>query len=225
MKRKLIGTATGPAWESLSLGILLSMAGGFMDAYSYIHRGGVFAYAQTGNILLLGIRVSRGEWARAWSYLLPILAFVAGLLIANAARGSRVPRFSSWRTIILVAECVIFFGVGFIPQDGNAYANCLISLACGMQTESFGTIRGHSVATTMCVGNLRSAVNAFYGFWSTKNRQLAEKAALIGGIILSFVAGAVLGNTCIEWFAGRSIWLCDLFLLVGCAVLYTGENR
>lgn len=33
--------------ESLRLGLLLALAGGFMDAYSYIERGGVFANAQT----------------------------------------------------------------------------------------------------------------------------------------------------------------------------------
>lgn len=34
--------------ESIELGILLALSGGFMDAYSYIGRGGVFANAQTG---------------------------------------------------------------------------------------------------------------------------------------------------------------------------------
>ena len=37
--------------ESIELGAILALAGGFMDAYSYIGRGGVFANAQTGNIL------------------------------------------------------------------------------------------------------------------------------------------------------------------------------
>ncbi|MBC8862671.1 DUF1275 domain-containing protein, partial [Escherichia coli] len=40
--------------ESIGLGLLLALAGGFMDAYSYIERGQVFANAQTGNILLFG---------------------------------------------------------------------------------------------------------------------------------------------------------------------------
>ena len=39
--------------ESIELGILLALSGGFMDAYSYIGRGEVFANAQTGNMLLL----------------------------------------------------------------------------------------------------------------------------------------------------------------------------
>ena len=41
--------------ESIEVGILLALSGGLMDAYSYLLRGEVFANAQTGNIILLGI--------------------------------------------------------------------------------------------------------------------------------------------------------------------------
>ena len=34
--------------ETLRLGIILALSGGFMDAYSYLERGNVFANAQTG---------------------------------------------------------------------------------------------------------------------------------------------------------------------------------
>ena len=44
--------------ESLVLAILLTISGGFMDAYSYMCRGEVFANAQTGNILLLGVSLA-----------------------------------------------------------------------------------------------------------------------------------------------------------------------
>ena len=38
--------------ESIRLGAILALSGGFMDAYSYMERGEVFANAQTGNMLL-----------------------------------------------------------------------------------------------------------------------------------------------------------------------------
>ena len=51
--------------ESIKLGVILAIAGGFMDAYSYMCRGKVFANAQTGNILLLGINISERNWHMA----------------------------------------------------------------------------------------------------------------------------------------------------------------
>ena len=46
--------------ESIELGILLALSGGFMDAYSYLARGQVFANAQTGNMLLFGVNLASG---------------------------------------------------------------------------------------------------------------------------------------------------------------------
>ena len=51
--------------ESLLLGGLLAMAGGFFDAYTYLCRGGVFANSQTANIVLVGLQLAVGEWHRA----------------------------------------------------------------------------------------------------------------------------------------------------------------
>ena len=48
--------------ESIGLGTILALSGGFMDAYSYIERGKVFANAQTGNMLLFGVNLSEGNY-------------------------------------------------------------------------------------------------------------------------------------------------------------------
>ena len=68
--------------ESIELGIILALAGGFMDVYSYIGRDHVFANAQTGNILLVGVSISEATghlrdatsspWCRLpWALCLP----------------------------------------------------------------------------------------------------------------------------------------------------------
>ena len=41
--------------ETFRLGALLTVVGGFLDTYTYLSRGGVFANAQTGNIVLLAL--------------------------------------------------------------------------------------------------------------------------------------------------------------------------
>ena len=66
--------------ESLFLAALLAIVGGFLDAYSYLLRGGVFANAQTGNIALLGVYIQRRNGSMIIHYLVPILAFAAGVV-------------------------------------------------------------------------------------------------------------------------------------------------
>ena len=68
--------------ESIRLGMLLAFSGGFMDAYSYIQRDQVFANAQTGNILLLGVNLSEGNLPGALYYGI-ILCFVFGAVTGN----------------------------------------------------------------------------------------------------------------------------------------------
>ena len=89
--------------DSIELGIVLALAGGFMDAYSYIGRDGVFANAQTGNILLTGVHLSEGDFALALRYLVPVLCFAAGIVISDLVHERISSRFH-WRQITVLAE-------------------------------------------------------------------------------------------------------------------------
>ena len=94
-----------PRHEQLAVGLALAFAGGFFDAYTYLTRGGVFANAQTGNIVLMSLATARGDAKAAAYYLLPICAFFLGVLISEWIRPSSPTRaactgcrsFSCWK--------------------------------------------------------------------------------------------------------------------------------
>ena len=48
--------------ESYIVSFMLAFNGGFLDGYTYLARGGVFANAQTGNIVLLGVNLANTSW-------------------------------------------------------------------------------------------------------------------------------------------------------------------
>lgn len=212
--------------ESIKLGIILAVAGGFMDAYSYIGRGKVFANAQTGNILLLGVNLSEGNGAQAVRYLFPVLAFVAGIALADLLR-IRMERRKSlhWRQISVLLEALILAAVCLIPQEMNLLANSLTSLACGIQVESFRKIHGNGIATTMCIGNLRSATQHIGTYLHTKEKETLQKGLLYYGIILCFIAGAVLGNICVERFAEKAILGSSLLLLAAFGMMFVDGEK
>ena len=60
--------------ESFFLTAILAIVGGFLDSYSYLMRGHVFANAQTGNIVLLSQHIFAGNWADVMRYLMPVLS-------------------------------------------------------------------------------------------------------------------------------------------------------
>ena len=72
--------------DTFAVAALLALAGGFLDAYTYLCRGGVFANAQTGNMVLLALRAAEGRWQEAAAYLAPILAFALGVLVTEGMR-------------------------------------------------------------------------------------------------------------------------------------------
>lgn len=207
--------------ESIRLGVIMAMAGGFMDAYSYICREKVFANAQTGNMLLLGINIAEGNGRMAVRYLCPVVAFTIGIVLAEMIRlKTKDENHFHWRQISVLFEMLILAAVAFIPQRYNLAANSLTSLVCGIQVESFRKIHGNGIATTMCIGNLRSATQNICEYWNTGNKEAAGRGALYYGIIFTFVLGAVFGNFFIKILGEKAILVCAGLLLPAFVMMF-----
>lgn len=185
--------------ERFRTGALLAVAGGFLDAYTYVTRGGVFANAETGNIVLLGVRSISGDWRGALHYLVPILAFALGVVAAELIKKRfKQAHVVHWRQITLAIEMAILLIVALLPERWNTVANMSVAFVCAMQVESFRKMRGNAFVTTMCTGNLRSCTEQVYQFLSTGERDHLRRGVRYGGIILCFILGAALG----AWFSG-----------------------
>lgn len=179
--------------ESLRIGILLALAGGFLDAYTYLCRGKVFANAQTGNMVMLGISFLEGNTTNVIKYIIPIIAFAIGVLLAEIIRHSLLEHEKiHWRQAVLAIEIVLLIFVAFIPYD--YIANTLISLICAMQVESFRKFHGNAYATTMCTGNLRSGTEKLVIFIKNKDRKHLKIALQYYFIIFVFCFGAFIGG-------------------------------
>lgn len=214
------------AAESFLLAAVLAVAGGFLDAYSYLTRGGVFANAETGNIVLLGIRLIQGEYTRALTYLVPVLAFALGVWVAEVLRARYLAHPGvGWRQLTLGAETLTVALVAFLPESMNMLANVLVSFVCAVQVESFRRVRGNAFASTMCTGNLRSGTEQLF-LWRERGDDRAKANALCYyAIILIFIGGAALGAVCCEFLGRRAALVCAGILLAGFGLLTLRTDR
>lgn len=202
-----------PKAERLATGLGLAVVGGFLDTYTYFTRGGVFANAQTGNLVLLGISAARGELYRAGQYLIPVLAFALGVVATEGLRARRGA--GDWQRTVLLLEAAILAVVGLLPPAFPDFVvNVTVSFLCSMQVNSFRLLEGMPYATTMCTGNLRSCAYHLGQRLFAGERAGTGRAARYLWVMLAFCVGAALGVPATQWAGGRAVWLCVLPLLL-----------
>ena len=215
----------GQMSESFVTAMFLSLSGGLQDAYTYFFRGKVYANAQTGNIVLLSQHLFTGDFLTALHYLIPLVAFASGILAAELFR----EHFQSlkalhWRQMIVLAEILLLFSVGFFPQELNLLANAIVSFSCAMQVQTFRKVNGYAYASTMCIGNMRSGMDSLCSWVLNRNPAALKKSLYYWGIILLFALGAGLGSLTLDLCGAKAIWLSCLLLAVSFCLMFLKED-
>lgn len=209
--------------DSFLIAALLAIVGGFLDAYTYVARGQVFANAQTGNIVLFGFNLAEGEWLQALSYFIPIAAFVLGVFVDEWIKKFVLPLPKiHWRQIVLFFEILILCIVAWLPLGGknDLIANTLVSFVCSMQVQSFRKVHGLPYATTMCTGNLRSGTELFFHFTESRNPEFRNKSLHYFTVILFFIFGAGIGALTTKHCGNFAAIYCNILLLLVCGLLF-----
>lgn len=211
--------------ESIELAVLLALSGGIMDTYSYLVRDHVFANAQTGNMLLFGIHLSAGRWIECLHYGVPVACFAAGIALCHVIKIAAREEHLHWRQVALVVEAAFLVVVGFIPEGHSLWANGLTSFACGIQVQAFRKFHGRPLATTMCIGNLRSGTQSLVSWVNSRDDSQLSGGLLSFFVIVCFVIGAVLGNWLRPALGTRMILVAPALLLVSFLILFVDRER
>ena len=122
------------AHESLIVGIMLALSGGFLDTYTYTLRGGVFANAQTGNLVLMAVKLADADFLSALYYFIPVIAFFLGVLLTEVIKRRFTEReWIQWQHMALLLEFLLLLIIGFVPLwVPNAVVNVTISFICSV---------------------------------------------------------------------------------------------
>lgn len=220
------GHSHGQMSEAFSTAAFLSISGGLQDAYTYFFRGGVFANAQTGNIVQLSQNLGEQNWAQALHYLIPLSAFACGVMVTELIRQFyQNAQNVHWRQLVLVSEILLLFLVGFLPQHLDMPANALVSFSCAMQVQAFRKVTGYSFSSTMCIGNMRCAIESLAIYLRTHDRTVLRKSLRYWEIIFLFGFGAGLGSYGVSHFGARTIWLSCLLLLISFFLMFIREEN
>lgn len=215
----------GQMSDSFLMSAFIILSGGLQDAYTYCCRDKVFANAQTGNIVLMSTHLFAGDWAGVFRYFVPLISFMAGIFVAECVhRRYKCMEKVHWRQLIILAEIVLLFFVGFLPQEVNTFANALVSFVCAMQVQTFRKVNGYAFASTMCIGNMRSGMDSLCSWVLNRNPAALKKSLYYWGIILLFALGAGLGSLALDLCGAKAIWLSCLLLAVSFCLMFLKED-
>ena len=142
--------------------ILLMLSGGFMGAYSYYLKGGVFANAETANLLILALNLLSDRLKRRWP------------------------------SLLLVGEMLLLALLSFLPQSTPfTIYHVAIALISSMQYNTFRQARGVQLSTLFCTAHLRGGGSMLYHALKDGDRGALRKSMYHIGMILTFVLGAL----------------------------------
>lgn len=196
-----------------NVAILLTLTGGFLDAFTYIGHGKVFANSMTGNIVLLAVNLGGGDISQASRHTWPLLGFVCGILAAHllqliARRHARNPA-----VISLVFE-IVFLVLAALIGLPEFWLVSGIAFVATQQSMFFTHSGKQTYSSVMTTGNLRRCIQLFFESTIPQCKAAGLRdAASLGAISLSFALGALAGGLTTHRLHDAALWLPTALLL------------
>ncbi len=201
--------------------MMLTFIGGFLEIYSFLLKGNVFATSITANIVLMFYHITRINLIECIKYLLPILGFSVGIVLSNKIKqyfqkkqaqqnnthhttGTHQP----WQSYIILMEMLIVLTLYMLQSPSYQLLTiCMISFMSAIQIETFGKVHHNTYMSTMCTGNTKKLIE------SILNKEKPQ-VKIFSCIILSFGVGITIGAILISYFEANSILFLTFPLLI-----------
>jgi uncharacterized membrane protein YoaK (UPF0700 family) len=218
---------TAPTATSRRVGALLVTSNGFVDAYTYLAHGGVFANAQTGNVILFGVGLARPHEVNALTHLWPVIAFVIGVVVARLFRSEAAAhRLRYPMRYVLGLQIVVLVAVGLLPASApEPSITTSIGFVAALQFSLFRTVRSATVVPIAMTGNLMRTTDSVLTALRGRRREDVALAVLYVSLVLGFAAGAVAGALITELVGTRAVWIPAGMILIALVLFFVDEAR
>ncbi|MCF6515711.1 DUF1275 domain-containing protein [Lactobacillus sp. S2-2] len=171
---------------------LLAINAGFIDAYTFLFHGEVFAGLQTGNIILLGINLAQFNLINCLHYLISISMFIIGLLIIKFLQGITLDNLYRKKIVILFEITFIVLAIILKNKVPELLIVGFFSIAASAQLQEFDLLRGKAFNPIMMTGNIKKISNGIYDVFVHKNKTKLIPLLDTLVVLFSFIIGAFL---------------------------------
>jgi len=210
--------------RTLPVAALLITAAGMLDAFTYVGYGGVFANAMTGNIVLLVVRLAKGEIPGSLPFAAPIIAYLCGVAVAHALKEKPLRRLiPSPARLSLGLEIAFLIVVAFLPKGvPDMLVVTGIAFVAALQATAFTRLGEFAYTSVTTSANLRHFAGAtmawlVFGQDGKKRRENRREALFFLCLCACFIGGALLGAMATLAFGHAAVWLPVALLSVALA--------
>ena len=212
--------------DTLLEGLLLAAVGGFMDAFTFV-RFGVFANIQTGNIVLIGVRLSNTHWVAAALHLIPVAAFIVGVVGVDLLGRPKVYR--KVRRPVRVALCVEIVGLAVVAALPDSVPGpvitIIVSLVAAIQFTSFRTLVDTPYTTLAASGNLRTMASAIHRRLLDHDVDAGRQASRLAEVVFTFTVAAAVGAVVTKHAGNTAAAVAAAMLLITLTIFITETIR
>lgn len=190
--------------DNISLGVLTALTAGMVNVASLLI---FFSFTSnvTGHFAILASEIVKGNLFQivmvfSWLFLFFIGGFVSNLCVINLTQKNSYLAHA----LPIILEMICLFLVGFYCI--NFYQEtlfeteilvCLLIFAMGLQNGLTASISNFAVKTTHLTGtttDLGLLVSMFTKKKFRENKDLVNRAKLLGFVMLSYLSGAIIGG-------------------------------
>src|ERR1700712_1760867 len=212
--------------RTLWFALLLTLSNGFMDAHTFVVRGGVFANVQTGNVIFAAIDAAEAKFGAAMAHVWPILAFVVGVTLAAHIKSGRVEKFVPhplrW---MMAVQVVVLVVIGFVPLSvAHNYVTVPIAFMAAIQIGLFRNIGDLAYLPVSTTGNLMRFVEAGYDGIVGRTPGALRSSGVYGTVIVAFATGAVVGALASDAWGAHAVWMAA-GILAATLLLFVVDER
>jgi uncharacterized membrane protein YoaK (UPF0700 family) len=188
----------------------LAFTAGFIDALSLL-RFGVFASVMTGNTIILGLGIARGEpVSSALRSAIAIGTFMVGVAVGTSIadstsdRQGRIWPSGATKAFVLEFLALLALAVGGVFVGSTSSSNlvyvliALAAMSMGMQSAGFNALGISGASTTRITGTYENFVIDLYRWCRSSSLKTALKkrsdAALQAMVVIVYVLAAIAGG-------------------------------
>jgi uncharacterized membrane protein YoaK (UPF0700 family) len=208
--------------------MLLTFATGLVDAISVLVLGHVFVANMTGNVIFLGFWFAQHPVIDLGAAVVSFISFLAGTILGGRLARHLDSKVRRWLTVALGIEVLILMTVSILAGTGvltyQGYDRLIIiaglAVSFGSQNATARQFGIQELSTTVLTSTIVGI-----GFDSRLAGGTGQREKLRYGVVLTMLAGAVVGATMTRFAVAPVIALAGVVVATSAAIFRFAPAR